>query len=128
MADLISFDIDGTLEVGEPSGSITIEFVRAAQRGGNLIGSCSDRPLSYQRQIWQRLNVQVDFTALKDRLHEVKSQFPADTYTHVGDTDVDEHFAGIAGFRFIRVDSNAYHAWRDRILQQPTSDQSDRSK
>ena len=128
MADLISFDIDGTLEVGEPSGSVTIEFVRAAQRGGNLIGSCSDRPLSYQRQIWQRLNVQVDFTALKDRLHEVKSQFPADAYIHVGDTDVDEHFAGIAGFRFIRVDTGDYRAWRDRILQQPASAQSNRSK
>ena len=128
MADLISFDIDGTLEVGEPSGSITIEFVRAAQRGGNLIGSCSDRPLSYQRKIWQNFNIQVDFTALKDRLHEVKSQFPADTYTHVGDTDVDEHFAGKAGFRFIRVDTNAYRAWRDQILRQHTSDQSDRSK
>lgn len=128
MADLISFDIDGTLEVGEPSGSVTIEFVRAAQRGGNLIGSCSDRPLSYQRQIWQRLNVQVDFTALKDRLHEVKSQFHADTYTHVGDTDVDEHFAGIAGFRFIRVDTGDYRAWRDDILRQPTSAHSDGSE
>lgn len=122
MAGLISFDIDGTLEVGEPSGSVTIEFVRAAQRGGNLIGSCSDRPLSYQRQIWQNFNIQVDFTALKDRLHEVKSQFPADTYTHVGDTDVDEHFAGKAGFRFIRVDTRDYRAWRDQVLAQPTSE------
>ena len=123
MADLISFDIDGTLEVGEPSGSVTIEFVRAAQRGGNLIGSCSDRPLSYQRQIWRRLDIRVDFTALKDRLHEVKSQFPAETYTHIGDTDVDEHFAGKAGFRFIRVDSPDHSAWRDDILRQCTDDE-----
>ena len=128
MADLISFDIDGTLEVGEPSGSVTIEFVRAAQRGGNLIGSCSDRPLSYQRQIWRRLDIHVDFTALKDRLHEIKSQFPAETYTHIGDTDVDEHFAGKAGFRFIRVDSPDHSAWRDQILAQPASNHSSESK
>ena len=128
MANLISFDIDGTLEVGEPSGSVTIEFVRAAQRGGNLIGSCSDRPLSYQRQIWRRLDIQVDFTALKDRLHEIKSQFPAETYTHIGDTDVDEHFAGKAGFRFIRVDTPAHRAWREQILAHPASGHSSESK
>ena len=82
MADLISFDIDGTLEVGEPRGSVTIEFVRTARRNGSIIGSCSDRPLSHQRRIWERLNVDVDFTALKDRLDEVKARFDADSYTH----------------------------------------------
>lgn len=116
MPDLISFDIDGTLEVGEPSGSITIDFVRTAQRNGNLIGSCSDRPISSQRQIWERLNVNVDFTALKHRLDDVKERFQADAYIHVGDTDVDEMFAREAGFRFIRVDSEAYHAWSKRVL------------
>lgn len=118
MADLISFDIDGTLEVGEPPGSIAIEFVRTARRSGSIIGSCSDRPISHQRRIWERLNVDVDFTALKDRLDEVKARFDADSYTHVGDTDVDEHFANKAGFEFIRVDTAAYHAWRARILNQ----------
>ena len=84
MADLISFDIDGTLEVGEPRGSVTIEFVRTAQRNGSIIGSCSDRPLSHQRRMWERLNVDVDFTALKDRLDEVKARFNADSYTQRG--------------------------------------------
>ena len=118
MADLISFDIDGTLEVGEPRGNVTIEFVRTARRNGSIIGSCSDRPLSHQRRIWERLNVDVDFTALKDRLDEVKARFHADSYTHVGDTDVDEHFANKAGFEFVRVDTAAYRAWSARILNQ----------
>lgn len=122
MADLISFDIDGTLEVGEPPGSVAIEFVRTAQRSGSIIGSCSDRPISHQRRIWERLNVDVDFTALKDRLDEVKARFHADSYTHVGDTDVDERFAEEAGFDFIRVDTAAYRAWSDRILNQGKRD------
>ena len=111
MTDLISFDIDGTLEFGEPRGSITIDFVRAVQRKGCIIGSCSDRPLSYQQRIWRQHEVSVDFTALKQNLDDVKARFDAESYTHIGDTDVDEFFAGQAGFRFIRVDTVE---WRER--------------
>jgi hypothetical protein len=39
VAKLISFDIDGTLEVGGPPGSITIERVRQALELGYIIGS-----------------------------------------------------------------------------------------
>lgn len=117
MPDLISFDIDGTLEVGEPRGSITIDFVRTAQRKGCIIGSCSDRPLSYQQRIWQQHDVSVDFTALKQNLDDVKARFKAESYIHVGDTDVDEFFAGKAGFRFIRVDSMEWNEWRENILK-----------
>ena len=49
MTKLISFDIDGTLEVGDPPGSITMEMVRRAKRLGYLIGSCSDRTVSAQQ-------------------------------------------------------------------------------
>ena len=117
MPDLISFDIDGTLEFGEPRGSIGVEFVRAVQSKGCIIGSCSDRPLSYQRKMWQRHGVVVDFTALKQNLDEVKARFDAETYTHIGDTDVDEFFAGKAGFRFIRVDTTEWRAWSEGMLK-----------
>ncbi len=117
MPDLISFDIDGTLEVGEPRGSITIDFVRAAQRKGCIIGSCSDRPLSYQQRLWQCLDVAVDFTALKHNLDEVKARFKANTYTHIGDTEVDEFFADKAGFHFIKVDTMEWREWRERMLK-----------
>ncbi len=117
MPDLISFDIDGTLEVGEPRGSITIDFVRIAQRKGCIIGSCSDRPISYQRRIWQQHEIAVDFTALKQNLDDVKTRFKADAYIHIGDTDVDEFFAGKAGFHFIKVDTQAWHAWSQRLLK-----------
>ena len=49
MAILVSFDIDGTLETGDPPGPITMEMVGMAQAQGCIIGSCSDRPLPSQR-------------------------------------------------------------------------------
>ena len=46
MVVLISFDIDGTLELGDPPGVPTMDMVRLVQEKGFLIGSCSDRTLS----------------------------------------------------------------------------------
>lgn len=48
VAILLSFDIDGTLELGEPPGGVTMEMVRRAHDLGYLVGSCSDRALSSQ--------------------------------------------------------------------------------
>ena len=39
---LVSFDIDGTLEIGDPPGIITIGAVHTARRLGYLVGTCSD--------------------------------------------------------------------------------------
>ena len=111
MAKLISFDIDGTLEVGDPPGIITLDMVRKAKNLGYLIGSCSDRPLSHQRQIWETHNIAVDFVVLKHHLAEVKTRFQAEAYYHVGDTDMDGFFAAGAGFHFIRADATAHQAW-----------------
>ena len=46
LAQLISFDIDGMLEVGDPPGYITMEMGRRAKALGYIIGSCSDRLVS----------------------------------------------------------------------------------
>ena len=104
MAKLISFDIDGTLEVGDPPGGITMEMVRQAQGMGYLIGSCSDRTVSEQQRIWQDNGILVEFTVLKHRLEVVKEQFPAEEYYHVGDTETDRRISLEAGFRFLTVD------------------------
>ena len=116
MAKLISFDIDGTLEVGDPPGNITLDMVRRAQSLGYLIGSCSDRPLSYQQQLWKRHNIVVDFTALKHRLDEVKARFEAEVYYHIGDTDMDDFFASRAGFRFLWVGTITQPDWDPSTL------------
>jgi hypothetical protein len=108
---VVSFDIDGTLEVGVPPGIITIPMVRQAKSLGYVIGSCSDRPLRYQQELWERLGVPVDFTVLKHRLDEVKALFRAEAYYHIGDTELDESVAAGAGFHFLRADAATHRGW-----------------
>ena len=86
---LISFDIDGTLETGDPPGPIKMEMVRQLQSDGYIIGSCSDRPVPAQKQIWERYEIEPSFTVLKHQLDSVKSALAADVYCHIGDTDLD---------------------------------------
>ena len=68
MAKLISFDIDGTLETGDPPGCITMGRVRQAQELGYIIGSCSDRTVSTQQRMWLEHGISVAFTRLRKRL------------------------------------------------------------
>ncbi|PYM89531.1 MAG: hypothetical protein DME08_25025 [Candidatus Rokuibacteriota bacterium] len=111
LVTLVSFDIDGTLEIGEPPGIVSIAMVRQAKQRGYLIGSCSDRPIRYQQDMWQRLGIAADFTVLKHRLADIKARFAAAAYYHIGDTDVDDHYATVAGFRFLKADAAAHRAW-----------------
>ena len=99
---LISFDIDGTLEVGDPPGVLTMDMVRMVAKKGFLIGSCSDRPMSGQQAIWDRHEIPVDFVVSKQMLPEVKAKFEADVYYHIGDReDLDRKPALAAGFEFL---------------------------
>jgi hypothetical protein len=111
LVTLVSFDIDGTLECGEPPGVVPIALVRTAKRRGFLVGSCSDRPIGYQQALWDRLGIVADFTVLKHRLADVKARFAAAAYYHVGDSDTDALYASDAGFRFLRAEAAAHHAW-----------------
>jgi hypothetical protein len=113
---LISFDIDGTLDVGDPPGLIPMDLVRRAKHLGCLIGSCSDRLLSDQRRIWEQHHVSVDFTVLKHRLAEVKARFQADVYYHVGDTNMDHFYAQQAGFRFVKADASGHQVLGSEVL------------
>jgi hypothetical protein len=113
---LVSFDIDGTLEIGEPPGIVTVAMVRDARRRGYVIGTCSDRPISHQERLWERLAIVPDFTALKHRLAEVRARFAAHAYYHIGDTDLDHDAAVTAGFEFLRADRVAHAAWAARLF------------
>ena len=117
---LVSFDIDGTLEVGDPPGVVSVSLVRAAKLRGYVVGSCSDRPVPYQQALWQRLGIAVDFTVLKHRLADVKARFAAAAYYHIGDTDVDDFYATGAGFRFLSADAVAHRVWREELFGAPT--------
>jgi hypothetical protein len=98
---LISFDIDGTLEVGDPPGPLTLDMVRRARETGCIIGTCSDRPLSVQKEMMERQKIPMDFVALKQELGEVRAAFKAERYYHIGDTELDRLFALKAGFDFL---------------------------
>ena len=113
---VLSVDIDGTLEIGDPPGIIPIALVRYAQQLGYIVGSCSDRPISFQTEMWKRFDIAPDFTVLKHRLGDVKARFEAAAYYHIGDTDIDEHFALIAGFRFLRADAVTHRAWGPELF------------
>ncbi len=105
---LISFDIDGTLEVGDPPGVLTMDMVRMVQEKGFLIGSCSDRPMSGQQAIWDQHNIPVDFVVPKHMLPDVKAKFEAEEYYHIGDReDLDKRYALAAGFKFLWPDEAA---------------------
>lgn len=117
MAFLISFDIDGTMEFGDPPGGITVEMVRRAQEHGFLIGSCSDRFISAQQALWEAHNIKVDFVAAKHMLADVKARLEADRYLHIGDRDTDQQVAAQAGFDFLwdhEAVTEPWLAWRDR--------------
>jgi len=116
LAKLISFDIDGTLEIGDPPGIITMDIVREARNLGYLIGSCSDRPLSTQIRLWSEQRISVDFTVLKQNLEEVKARFEVEAYYHVGDTETDRFFARQAGFHFVQAEPGA---WQDSMPDLP---------
>jgi len=111
LAILVSFDIDGTLEAGDPPGPITMDMVRKAGAHGCIIGSSSDRPLPVQQAIWDRHNIQVSFVSPKQGLLDVKSRFTAEEYYHVGDTELDLQFALKAGFQFVWMDAGNTEPW-----------------
>ncbi len=111
MAKLISFDIDGTLETGDPPGIITMARVREAQALGYIIGSCSDRTVSMQQRMWATHGIEVAFTVLKHRLDQVKADISAEQYVHIGDTNVDQYYAEINGFTYFFPDDSIDHLW-----------------
>jgi len=111
LAKLISFDIDGTLEVGDPPGQITMNMVRRAKELGFIIGSCSDRTVSNQQRLWRDNDILVEFTVLKHQLDLVKAEFNAEEYYHIGDTGLDRMYAERAGFEYLIPDAAADRLW-----------------
>ena len=111
MRILLSFDIDGTLETGDPPGPITLEMVIRAKELGCIIGSSSDRSITSQRDMWARNNIEVDFVSNKHVLIEIKNRFEADYYLHMGDRELDRQFAREAEFDFMWMDEAAGEPW-----------------
>ena len=89
-----------------------MELVRKTKAQGFLVGSCSDRPLSGQRAIFEQHNIPMDFAVSKHMLPDVKAEFQADVYYHIGDReDLDKKVALEAGFEFLWPDEALLEPW-----------------
>ena len=88
-----------------------MDMVRRAKESGYIIGSCSDRMLRDQQRIWSDHEITVQFTVLKHQLELVKTEFEAEEYYHIGDTELDRHYAVRAGFEFLLPDSSVQQFW-----------------
>jgi hypothetical protein len=97
---LISFDIDGTLEVGDPPGPVGIAMLRAARQRGYVVGTASDRTRTEQAAIWVRIGLEPDFTTHKHHLTQLREAYPRHRMIHLGDTDIDRYYAELASFEF----------------------------
>jgi len=104
MVFVVSFDIDGTMEFGDPPGPITVDLVRRVAELGHVVGSASDRTRSNQTEAWELHGVDVAFVGGKHHLHEVRQTIDAERYLHIGDTPVDHYYARLAGFDFLFVE------------------------
>jgi hypothetical protein len=100
---LVSFDIDGTMEFGDPPGPISPSHVHDLLQRGFIVGCASDRAKSSQAGLWLRHNIELSFLGGKHQLMGIRERFLADRYVHVGDTDLDRRYALEAGFEFLFV-------------------------
>jgi len=107
---LISFDIDGVLDIAMEPGPITLDMVRRAQDLGYIVGSCSDVPVSMQRDMWEKHGIAFDFTILKHRLSELPPQFEADEYYLVSTRDTGSYSERF-GFVFLPVAETTDEPW-----------------
>ncbi len=98
---LVSFDIDGTLEDGDPPGPLSMSLVRQALALGYVVGSASDRTLREQTRMWANCGIEPDFVSHKHTLSSVATRFPTRRRVHIGDTHVDAHYARLANFEFV---------------------------
>lgn len=110
MKRLISFDIDNVLEISMEPGPITLAMIRRAQEMGYIIGSCSDIPVSQQRNMWEKHGIAVDFTVLKHKLGDLRSQFAAEEYFLISPRDTGD-YAARANFTFLPVDTANEEPW-----------------
>jgi predicted mannosyl-3-phosphoglycerate phosphatase (HAD superfamily) len=96
---VVSFDIDGTLEFGDPPGPVVRSTVSQLQAMGVLVGSCSDRTVREQSELWDTWRISPGFVVVKTQLGTVAEE-PAATRLHVGDTEVDATVARTSGFEY----------------------------
>jgi hypothetical protein len=110
---VISFDLDGTLQFGDPPGPIPCTTVRALRQAGAAVGSASDRTARDQIRLWQRFGLEADFAVAKAQLRLIPSRYPTRRLVHIGDRFADYLEASNAGALFVHVDALTSSEWLD---------------
>lgn len=100
---VVSFDIDLTLDTGEETGLneklIDPGAIEKLQQLGHIVGTCSDRTPSDQRDLAARLNQSPHFCIPKEMLHWTARLIPGELHLHVGDSvERDQKIAEAAGW------------------------------
>lgn len=108
---VISFDVDGTLQFGDPPGPITPRTIKALQEARVVIGSASDRTVTDQTRMWRQASLKPVFIVVKNQLRTLPSSFPNSLLVHVGDRFADELEASMAGVVFVHVDTLSSEQW-----------------
>ena len=108
---VISFDIDLTICTGEDHEDNAIlidpEKVSELQSLGYIVGTCSDREPSDQKQTLNALGQEPDFCIPKEMLTWARHLIPAETHLHIGDDDRRD--------REIALRSGWEHQWPDQF-------------
>ena len=89
------------MEFGDPPGRLTVDLVRRLQADGHIIASGSDRTVAAQWALWRREGIELDQVVLKHLLSNLRDQFTADEYWHIGDNQMDFQFATQAEFIYV---------------------------
>ena len=110
---VISLDLDGTLEFGDPPGPITPAIVRALQQATAAVGSASDRTARDQARLWQRFSLEPDFVVVKAQLRSIPARYPSRLLVHIGDRFADHLEAINAGALFVHVDTLSVTEWSE---------------
>ena len=74
MKVVVSLDVDGTMEFGEPPGPVTVEIVELLLAAGHIVGCASDRTRSDQEQTWERAGLALAFVGGKHHLDTVRER------------------------------------------------------
>ena len=108
-----SFDIDLTLQLPEDTanehGAVPIRYLRHLQTTGHIVGTCSDREPSNQRDAMQRLGFSPDFCIPKELLDITGKLLPGARLVHVGDDDARDREIAERG----RMDRTVGHGKQD---------------
>jgi len=105
---IIAFDVDGTLKVGDPPGTISIAELKKLKQDGWVVGIISDA--IKREKVEEAFGDEVDFLLSKTKTTSIITVGKGfATKVYVGDSFLDKEASKEAGWRFVKASE-----WRKR--------------